>query len=283
MTDPVSTAARRPRLALGAAAAAYEAAVERARDERLGEPPVRPRRDAVVAPIPASARRSPSASAGSTRRTTSPQQIAGARGVRRRRRRRGFTTAVVAGMGGSSLAPDVLHRTFGVDRGLPRPAHPRLDRPGRRRRRPSTTSTRSRRSFIVATKSGTTTEPNAFLADAWDARRGGARRRSRTTSTTARRASSSRSPTRARASRRSPTTTTSARSSSTRPTSAAATRALTYVGLVPASLIGLDLDALLASAQRDARRLPRARPGGQPRRLRSGSRSARWPRPAATS
>src|SRR6184192_695252 len=25
----------------------------------------------------------------------------------------GFTTAIVAGMGGSSLAPDVLHRTFG--------------------------------------------------------------------------------------------------------------------------------------------------------------------------
>ena len=43
--------------------------------------------------------------------------------------------------------------------------------------------------------------------------------------------------------------------------------ALTYVGLVPASLIGLDLDALLASAHGDAWRLPRARPGDQSRRL----------------
>src|SRR5207342_3717650 len=31
----------------------------------------------------------------------------------------GYTTAVVAGMGGSSLAPDLLHRTFGSVEGYP--------------------------------------------------------------------------------------------------------------------------------------------------------------------
>ena len=40
--------------------------------------------------------------------------------------------------------------------------------------------------------------------------------------------------------------------------------ALTYVGLVPASLIGLDLDALLASASAMLGGLPRAGPGAQP-------------------
>ena len=40
------------------------------------------------------------------------------RGLRRRRSStQGYTTAIVAGMGGSSLAPDVLHRTFGAQDG----------------------------------------------------------------------------------------------------------------------------------------------------------------------
>ena len=42
----------------------------------------------------------------------------------------GFTDVVVAGMGGSTLAPDVLNRTFGSEEGYPRAAHPRLDRSG---------------------------------------------------------------------------------------------------------------------------------------------------------
>ena len=78
----------------------------------------------------------------------------------------GFSTAIVAGMGGSSLTPDVLHRTFGSQDGYlalrildsTDPAYVTatvddLD--------PLTTLT------IIASKSGTTTEPNAFLADAW--------------------------------------------------------------------------------------------------------------------
>ncbi|HSW41748.1 MAG TPA: hypothetical protein VLM76_04495 [Patescibacteria group bacterium] len=79
----------------------------------------------------------------------------------------GFTTAIVAGMGGSSLAPDVLARAFGdiegwlairvldsTDPAAVVSAWDGLD--------PLATL------FIVSSKSGTTTETLAFQADAWD-------------------------------------------------------------------------------------------------------------------
>ena len=79
---------------------------------------------------------------------------------------RAITTAVVAGMGGSSLAPDVLYRTFGTSEGYlelrvldstdPEAVAAVLD-----------DLDPLRTLFIIATKSGTTVEPNAFLADAW--------------------------------------------------------------------------------------------------------------------
>ncbi len=78
----------------------------------------------------------------------------------------GFTTAVVAGMGGSSLAPEVLLKTFGtnpdwldlriLDSTDPSAVAALVDDLD-----PLTTL------FIVASKSGTTTEPLAFQADAW--------------------------------------------------------------------------------------------------------------------
>jgi transaldolase/glucose-6-phosphate isomerase len=74
-----------------------------------------------------------------------------------------FTHAVVLGMGGSSLAPDILHDTFGHISGFPK-LHV-LD---------STDPVQiaeleaqidiERTLFIVASKSGTTTEPNAYYA-----------------------------------------------------------------------------------------------------------------------
>jgi transaldolase/glucose-6-phosphate isomerase len=80
----------------------------------------------------------------------------------------GFTTAVVMGMGGSSLAPDVLHRTFGTADGYldlrildstdPAAVAATVDDLD-----PLATL------WIVASKSGTTTEPLAFLADRWAA------------------------------------------------------------------------------------------------------------------
>jgi glucose-6-phosphate isomerase len=158
----------------------------------------------------------------------------------------GFTTAVVAGMGGSSLAPDVLHRTFGSQDGYLQlrildstdPAYlaatfDDLD--------PLTTL------VLVATKSGTTTEPNAFLADAW-ARIHGAldavgHHRYET-------------PGAFIAAITDPGKGVEALAHHDEfreiflnpPDIGGRYSALTYVGLVPASLIGLDLDALLASA-----------------------------------
>ncbi len=74
-----------------------------------------------------------------------------------------FEHAVVLGMGGSSLAPDILHETFG-----PQPGHPRLHVLD------STDPVQiaeldekidvAKTIFIVASKSGTTTEPNAYYA-----------------------------------------------------------------------------------------------------------------------
>ena len=81
-------------------------------------------------------------------------------------REAGFDAAVVMGMGGSSLAPDILHRTFGTIEGYlglrildstdPAAVAATVDDLD-----PLETL------WIVASKSGTTTEPLAFMADAW--------------------------------------------------------------------------------------------------------------------
>jgi transaldolase/glucose-6-phosphate isomerase len=82
-------------------------------------------------------------------------------------RESGFTAAIVAGMGGSSLAPGMLVAVFGstedwldvrvLDSTDPEAVAAVVDDLD-----PLTTL------FMVATKSGTTTEPLAFLADAWE-------------------------------------------------------------------------------------------------------------------
>ena len=220
---PASTALAAPRLALGDGDAAYAAAVERARteewanrlfardvalwttDPRVGET-IAERLGWLDAPAHFA------------------EQIAGLEGFGDAVVDEGYTTAIVAGMGGSSLAPDVLHRTFGslegylalriLDSTDPAYVSATLD-----------DLDPLRTLVIIATKSGTTTEPNAFLAYAWD------RAETALEAVAAPHATSDpgavlrgRSPTRAAASRPSPTTTTSARCSSTRPTSAAATR-----------------------------------------------------------
>src|SRR6476620_5540930 len=111
MTDSASTTLSAPRLALGAGAEAYQAAVERARledwatrlfardvtlwtsDPRIGET-IAERLGWLDAPAHFADR-----SAG--------LEAFGDAVVEE-----GYETGVVAGMGGSSLAPDVLHRTF---------------------------------------------------------------------------------------------------------------------------------------------------------------------------
>jgi glucose-6-phosphate isomerase len=78
----------------------------------------------------------------------------------------GFSAAVIAGMGGSSLAPEVLLRTFGVAPGW-------LDLRVLDSTDPSAVGAvvddldPLSTLFVVASKSGTTTEPLAFQADAW--------------------------------------------------------------------------------------------------------------------
>ena len=166
MTDPASTALAAPRLSLGDRAAAFDAAVERARtedwatrlfardvslwttDARVGEA-IGERLGWLDAP------------AHFADRTVSLEAFGDAA------IEEGFTTAVVAGMGGSSLAPDLLHRTFGSIEGYL--ALRILDSTD-----PAYVSATLddldplRTLVIIASKSGTTTEPNAFLAYAWD-------------------------------------------------------------------------------------------------------------------
>ena len=175
----------------------------------------------------------------------------------------GFDTAVIMGMGGSSLAPDVLHRTFGTTEGYlglrildstdPAAVGAVMDELD-----PLETL------WIVASKSGTTTEPLAFMAEAW---------------------SRVEAELEARGSRQKPgeffaVITDPGKSVEAIPNHddireqflnppdiGGRYAALTYVGLVPASLIGIDIDALLAAglAMLDACREPepRANPGLQ--------------------
>lgn len=156
----------------------------------------------------------------------------------------GFTTAVVMGMGGSSLAPDVLNQVFGSAEGYPELRVLDSTDPAAVARivddlDPLQTL------WIVASKSGTTTEPLAFMADAW-ARVEGALAA----------AGSDQRPGEFFVAITDPGTSLHAiphhedlRERFLNPPDIGGRySALTYVGLVPASLIGLDLDALLSSA-----------------------------------
>jgi len=245
MTDPSSSTTTIARLNLGDAAAAYDAAVERARSEewatRLFDRDVTlwssdPRVGAAIAE-----RLGWLDAPGHFADRLAALEAFGDAIVDE-----GYTTVVVAGMGGSSLAPDVLHRTFGSQDGYP--ALRILD---------STDPAYVAATFddldplrtlvLIASKSGTTTEPNAFLADAW------------AHAHTALDAVDHRA-------YESPGAFIAAITDPGRSVEGLAHHddfreiflnppdiggrysALTYVGLVPASLIGLDLDALLASA-----------------------------------
>jgi glucose-6-phosphate isomerase len=173
-------------------------------------------------------------------------QIAAIEGFGEGIRDAGFTNAIVAGMGGSSLAPDVLARTFGSAEGWlglrvldstdPAAVAAVVDDLD-----PLATL------VIIASKSGTTTEPLAFQADAW-ARIEPALR-------------SHHAPRNEHAGELMIAITDPGKSVESiahhdelreiflNPTDIGGRySALTYVGLVPASLIGIDLDALLSSA-----------------------------------
>ena len=245
MTEPTSTSVRAPGFALGAAADAYDAAVEGARaDEwatRLFD------RDVTLWSDDPAVQKSLAERLGWLEAPVDfADNVAGLEGFGDGIVQAGFTTAVVAGMGGSSLAPDVLHRTFGSHEGY-------LDL----RILDSTDPAAVAAVFddldplktlvIIASKSGTTTEPNAFLAYFWDVadkaldqikhhvyQKPGGLMAVITDPGKSLEAIPHRDDFR--------------EVFLNPPDIGGRYSALTYVGLVPASLIGLDLDALLASA-----------------------------------
>ena len=79
----------------------------------------------------------------------------------------GFTHALVLGMGGSSLAPEVLRRTFGPRKGRPELLVLDTTDPAAVARLGDGLDC-SKVLFIVASKSGGTIEPNSFLAYFWE-------------------------------------------------------------------------------------------------------------------
>ena len=226
-----------------AVAGAYDEAVRRARDERWAERLFD--RDTTVW---STDERVQAAIAERLGWLDAPEhfgrQIEALEGFAAGAREAGFTAAVVMGMGGSSLAPDVLVRTFGVADGW-------LDV----RILDSTDPDNVRRVldgldplatlFIVASKSGTTTEPLAFQAEAW------ARIDAALESHDA-----DQSPASLMAAITDPGKSVTAIPHHDElrevflnpPDIGGRYSALTYVGLVPAALIGLDLDALLTNA-----------------------------------
>ena len=245
MTDPASSAVQAPTLQLGDAEPAYQATVQQARDEgwatRLFD------RDVTLWTDDTDVGRAISERLGWLDAPVDfSDSVAALEGFGDAVDDAGFATAVVAGMGGSSLAPDVLHRTFGTSDGYldlrildstdPDAVRGVLDDLD-----PLSTL------VIVASKSGTTVEPNAFLAAAWErvekALDGVPHHVYET-------------PGQAVVAITDPGKSLEAIPHHDElrevflnpPDIGGRYSALTYVGLVPGSLIGLDLDALLASA-----------------------------------
>ncbi|HUP55304.1 MAG TPA: transaldolase, partial [Methylomirabilota bacterium] len=240
-----STSLRAPEFALGDGAEAYQAGVERARDEewatRLFD------RDVTLWSADPEVGRAVADRLGWLDAPGEfTDRIAALEGFGDGAVAAGFTTTVVAGMGGSSLAPDVLHRTFGTQEGY-------LDL----RILDSTDPAAVAAVFdgldplktlvIIASKSGTTTEPNAFLAYFWDLAHQALDKVGHHAYET---------PGAVIAAITDPGKSLDAIEHHDEfrevflnpPDIGGRYSALTYVGLVPASLIGLDLDALLASA-----------------------------------
>lgn len=154
----------------------------------------------------------------------------------------GITDVVLLGMGGSSLAPEVFARTFGVADGHPRlqvldSTHPGAVTTVTASIDPTTTL------FVVASKSGTTIEPLSFLAHFWEIA-----------------AAASDAPGRHFAAITDPGTGLAALGAErgyrkvfeTIPDVGGRYSALTHFGLVPAALLGLDVGLLLDRAARMA-------------------------------
>jgi glucose-6-phosphate isomerase len=247
MTDSAAAPSIAPiRLTLGAGEVLYEEAVRRARDEhwatRLYD------RDTTLW---STNERVQAAIADRLGWLDSPahfsEQIGGLEGFGEGIRDAGFTTAVVAGMGGSSLAPEVLREVFGamedwldlrvLDTTDPAGVAATVDDLD-----PLATL------WIVATKSGTTTEPLAFLADFWE--RGERALRARGAKRFEHAGELAIAITDPGPSEEAIPHHDDLREVFLNPPDLGGRySAISYVGLVPASLLGIDLDPFLESAQ----------------------------------
>ena len=245
MTDPVSSAVQVPSLALGDGAAAYDTVATEARDNEWAnrlfgrDVSLWTKDDGIGEAI-----------AQRLGWLDAPQhftdQIPSLEGFGDGIVEAGLTTAIVAGMGGSSLAPDVLHRTFGTQEGyLDLRILDSTDPDAVRAVLDDLDPLQSL--IIVASKSGTTVEPNVFLAAAWD-------RATKALDKVHHHAYDNAGATVVAITDPGPSLRAIPHHDQFRavflnpPDIGGRYSALTYVGLVPASLIGLDLDALLASA-----------------------------------
>jgi transaldolase/glucose-6-phosphate isomerase len=170
-------------------------------------------------------------------------RLAGLRAFAEEIEAEGFTHAVLLGMGGSSLAPEVFQRTFGPAPGRPElivldSTHPAAVAAVERR------IDLERTIFVVSSKSGTTIEPLSFFRYFWarGGRTGGPRGRRFVAVTDA----------------GTPLATLAAERGfrhvfEADPDVGGRYSALTEFGLVPAALIGLDTSRLLANAADEAR------------------------------
>ncbi|HET9851550.1 MAG TPA: hypothetical protein VFP56_03470 [Candidatus Limnocylindrales bacterium] len=156
----------------------------------------------------------------------------------------GFDNAVVMGMGGSSLAPDVFHRTFGTIEGY-------LDLRVLDSTDPAAVAATVddldplETLWIVASKSGTTTEPLAFLAEAWARIEASLEARDEDDQKPGEFVVAISDP--GKGIESIPHHDDLRERFLNPPDIGGRYSALTYVGLVPASLIGIDLDPLLAA------------------------------------
>ena len=243
MPDPASPAVELPGISLGDAAAAYDAAVERARADRWAE-----RLFDRDPSLWSSDARVQAAICDRLGWLDAPEHftdhIPDLEGFGQGIVAAGFRTALVMGMGGSSLAPEVLARTFGSREGALEVQILDSTDPDNVIRVMEALDPLSTL-WIVASKSGTTTEPLAFQAAAW-ARVEAALEAN----------GSTQSPGELMIAITDPGKSVGAiphhdelRETFLNPPDIGGRySALTYVGLAPAALMGLDLDPFLANA-----------------------------------
>ena len=224
-------------------------------------------------------RRGPGGSAGWTPRKPEAVDVEALEGFEREEARAGgFTHALLLGMGGSSLGPEVLAETFGAKPGFPQPVRARLHRPGADRAHRGADRPQAKTLYIVASKSGSTLEPDILHRYFFQQVETGARARQRWQSRfIAITDPGSKLETLARRDR-------FLHVFLGDPAIGGRYSVLSNFGMVPAAVIGLDVAEIFTTVETMVRACgPSAPASGQSRRSSWARPSARRPGPAATS